>query len=56
VVKTLKTVDDDEDDNIEPIDGTVPTVEVEQGTISVIVVTKAEPCAFVVVYRLVVVV
>lgn len=58
MVRMLKTVEDDGDDMVGPLDitGTVPPVKVVQGTTSVVVVTNVEPCAFVVVYSLVVVV
>lgn len=58
MVRRLKIVEDDGDDKVELFDGTgtVPLVKVERGTVSIVVVTKVEPCAFVVVYSLFVVV
>lgn len=54
MVRMLTIVDGGKE--VEPLEGPVATVKVEQGTVSVVVVTKMEPCAFVVVYSLVVVV
>jgi hypothetical protein len=56
VVRTLTTVEGDGGKEVEPLEGPVTTVKVEQGTVSIVVAIKVEPCAFVVVYRLVVVV
>ena len=53
----LTTVDGEGVGVAVPLKGTkIPTVDVKHGTVSVVVVTNVEPCAFVAVYTLIVVV